>query len=152
MRRCSWGARSTWFAKGIGDDSRRVEVWEHFWAEGIDDFGDFRGELGAFLAEFEEGVCGGGVEGEDEWAEGFEDVHACFAKTEGGEGNGGEKHEAEDYDEPERDPIRHVALHAGSVGPVGEEAGVKDVEKGGEPHGHEEFPGCNDVSTFEFDG
>ena len=42
--RCSGGTRGAWLlliAEGIGDDSRRVEVREHFGAEGIDDFGDF---------------------------------------------------------------------------------------------------------------
>lgn len=153
--RCPGGTRRAWLlltAEGIGDDSRRVEVREHFWAEGIDDFGDFGGELGTFLAEFNKGVGRGGVEGEDEWAEGFQDIHACFTEAEGGESNGREEDEAGDDNEPEGDPAGHVALNAGPVGPVGEEAGVEDVEEGGETHGDEEFPGCDDVPAFKFNG
>ncbi len=136
--RCPGGTRGAWLlliAEGIGDDSRRVEVREHFGAEGIDDVRDFGGELGAFLPEFDEGVGRGGVEGEDEWAEGFQDVHACFTKPEGGESDGGEEDETRGDNQPEGDPGGHVALNTGPVGPVGEEAGVEDVEEGGETHG-----------------
>lgn len=87
------------------------------------------------MPEFDERVGRGGVEGEDEWAEGFQDVHACFTEAEGGESDGGEEDEARDDNEPERDPGGHVALNTGPVGPVGEEAGVEDVEEGGETHG-----------------
>ena len=104
------------------------------------------------MAEFDQCVCRGRVEGEDERAEGFEDVHACFTEAEGGEGDGREEDEAKDYHEPERDPIRHVALDAIPVGPVGEETGVEDVEEGGKTHGDEEFPGCDHVPTFKLDG
>lgn len=53
-------------AEGIADDAVGVEVGEHFRAEGVDDLGDLGGEGGTGFAEFDEGVGGGGVKGEDE--------------------------------------------------------------------------------------
>ena len=72
-------------AEGVGDDTGGVEVGEHFWTEGVDYFRDFAGERGARLTELVERVGGGWVEGEEERAERFKDVHACFSEAEGGE-------------------------------------------------------------------
>lgn len=154
VRRCTWGPGRAWFSvvEGIGDDPGGVEIREHFRAERVDDFGDFGRELGTFLTESDEGVGGGGVEREDEWAEGFQDVHACFAEAEGGEGDGGEEDEAEGYDEPERHPSWHVALDACAVSPICEKDGVKDVEQRGKAHGNKEFPGCYDIPAFKLHG
>lgn len=100
-----WGGAS--FAKGIGDDAGGVEVGEHFRPKFIDDIRDFSGQPRALFTELDEGVCGGGVEGEDERAKGLEDVHAGFAEAERGEGNGGEEDDAESDDHPKGDPFRH---------------------------------------------
>lgn len=162
---CGWGegaGRGVWGlgcagfavddgAEGIGDDAGGVEVGEHFRAEGVNDLGNLGGELFAFLAQLEEGVCAGGVEGEDERAEGFKDVHAGFAEAEGGEGDGGEEDEAEGNDKKEGHPVWHVPLDAVAVGPVGEKDGVVDVKERGEGESHEEFPGGYNVSAFELD-
>ena len=74
-------------AEGVADDAVGVEVGEHFGAEGVDYLGDLRRERSAGFAELDEGVCGRGVQGEDERAQGFENVHACLAEAEGGEGD-----------------------------------------------------------------
>lgn len=158
-RRCAWGTRRSRFcsfnhavAEGISDDASGVEVWEHFWAEGVDDLRDFGGEFLSLFAELEEGVGGRGIEGEYERTERFENIHACFTEAEGGEGDGREEDEAKSDNEPEWNPGGHVPLDAVAVGPPGEENGVEDVEERGEAHSYKEFPGSNNVSTFEFDG
>jgi hypothetical protein len=55
-------------AEGVSDYAGRVEVWEHFRTQRIDEFGDVVGELGTARAELDESVGGSGVQGEDEWS------------------------------------------------------------------------------------
>lgn len=123
-----WGLRGAGVVEGVGDDAGGVEVGEHFWTEGVDHVCDFLAEGCAPLAELDEGVCGCGVETEDEGSEGFEDVHAGFAEAEGGEGDGDEEGDAGDDYRPERYPFWDVALDAVFVGPVGQEGSVKGIE------------------------
>lgn len=63
------------------DDALGVKVGEHLRAELVDQVGDLGGELGAALAQLDEAVARGRVEGEDERSQGLGDVHAYLAES-----------------------------------------------------------------------
>lgn len=136
----------------IGDDTMRVEVGEDLGAEGVDELGDFDGELCAALAQLVEGVDRGRVDGEDERTERFEDVHCDLAETEGGEGDGGEDDPAHHSDSNERHIIRNVAVQPVFVCKNAEEHHVEVVAQRSEGEGDEEFPRCHDIARLDLNG
>lgn len=130
----------------------RVEIGEDFRSEIVDQRSDFIRECDSALAEFKEGVGGGGVDSEDQWTERFDNVHRDLSKAESSEGDCWEQNPSTNCDADGGDAIGHKAEDVVFIIEVAKENDVEVIQKRRERKRDEEFPSGHYVPCRDFNG